>query len=430
MKLTVVGTGYVGLVSGVCFADLGNEVICVDIDAAKIEGLKQGVMPIYERDLEEMSIRNHAAGRLSFTTDIAQGVREADVIFIAVGTPSLPGGQADLSQVETVARDIGRYINGYKIVVNNSTVPVGSQKLVKRIIRENMTEEVPFDVVSKPEFLREGSAVFDTMNADRIVIGSDSEKAAEIMTELHKPLSAPIMITSPESAEMIKYASNAFLATKISFINEIANICEQVGANVSEVARGMGMDQRISDKFLSAGLGFGGACFPKDTCALVEIARQAGCEMKTVKSAIEVNKKQRLKPVAYLEEKFESLQGIRVAIWGLAFKPNTDDMREAPSIDIIEALKQLGAEIQVYDPVAMDVAKKILDGVTFTDSPVKCAKDAQAVILVTEWQEFFSLDYLRIKSAMLAPYILYDGRNLLAKHNLVQVGFDYQGVGR
>jgi UDPglucose 6-dehydrogenase len=348
VNISVIGTGYVGLVSGVCFAELDHKVICVDISEEKINMLNQGIMPIYEEGLEEMCNRNKDAGRIEFTTDLEHGVRNSDIIFIAVGTPSLPNGQADLSQVEDVARNIAKHMNGYKIIVNKSTVPVGTQKIVTQIINDNLVEQHDFDVVSNPEFLREGTAIFDTMNTDRVVIGTDSEKAAKIMEELHKPFNAPILIVDPESAEMIKYAANAFLATKISFINEIANICERVGANVESVAKGIGLDKRIGDKFLNAGIGYGGACFPKDTKALVKIAEKAGYEFKIVKSIIEVNNNQKIRPFEKLKEKIGELKGKKIGIWGLAFKPNTNDMREAPSLDIINRLILEGARVIAY----------------------------------------------------------------------------------
>lgn len=386
-------------------------------------------MPIYEEGLEEMCVRNRKEGRIEFTTDLEYAVKKSEVIFIAVGTPSLLSGHADLSQVEAVAKNIAKYMNGYKIIVNKSTVPVGTQKWVTRIIKENQIEKHKFDVVSNPEFLREGTAIYDTMNTDRVVIGSDSEKATQIMVELHKPFNAPIVVTEPESAEMIKYAANAFLATKITFINEIANICEKVGADVNEVAKGIGLDHRISDKFLRAGIGFGGACFPKDTKAIVKIGEKVGYDFKVVKSVIEANDNQKLRPFEKLQKALGNIEGKTIGILGLAFKPGTDDMREAPSIDIINAIQKAGGKVKAYDPIAIGVAKRILRDVEYENSPYEAIKDVDAIILVTEWKEFKELDLGKVKR-LAKGNIFIDGRNVFEYDEMTRLGFEYYCIGR
>ncbi|MCK8828204.1 UDP-glucose/GDP-mannose dehydrogenase family protein [Natroniella acetigena] len=430
MKLTVVGTGYVGLVSGACFADLGNQVICVDIDQEKIEGLKNGVMPIYEPGLKEIVERNHEQGNLTFTTSIAQGVQESDIIFIAVGTPSAEDGGADLSAVEAVAQEIATNLNDYKIVIDKSTVPVGTGDWVEEYIAEHKTSEHDFAVVSCPEFLREGSAVSDTMEPDRIVIGSNDQQAAEVLDQLHQDFGAPIIHTDRYSAEVIKYAANAFLATKISFINEIANICELTGANVEEVARGIGTDHRISDKFLRAGVGFGGACFPKDTKAIVKTAREYGYDFKVVNSVVEVNELQKESLVAKLEQILPDLAGRTIALLGLAFKPNTDDMREAPSRTVVKQLLEAGAEIKAYDPIAMDEAQEIFgDDIEYATDAYDALSGSDAALLVTEWDQFQELDLLRVKNLLQQP-ILIDGRNCYQPAEMKEQGFIYHSVGR
>ncbi len=418
-----------GLVSGVCFAEMGNKVICVDTVREKIDKLNNRIMPIYEQDLEEMCNCNREQGRIEFTTDLRYGIKNSDIIFIAVGTPSLPDGHADLSQVEVVAKEIAHHMNGYKIVVNKSTVPVGTQKMVARIILENQDKPFEFDVVSNPEFLREGTAVHDTMNPDRIIIGTESEKAARIMTTLHDPLGAPIMVTDPESAEMIKYAANAFLATKITFMNEIANICEKLGADVGEVARGVGLDHRISDKFLNAGIGFGGGCFPKDTKALVKLAEQVDYEFKLVKSAIQVNNLQKLRPVEKLRKAVPVIKGKTVAVLGLAFKPNTDDIREASAITVINEIQKMGGRIKAYDPAAMAVARKVLKDVDYTDNVYDAVKNVDAVVMVTEWEEFRQMNLARVKELMNGN-IFIDGRNVFDYDSMTRLGFEYYCIGK
>ncbi|AGB42241.1 nucleotide sugar dehydrogenase [Halobacteroides halobius DSM 5150] len=430
MKLTVVGTGYVGLVSGACFAELGNDVICVDIDQEKIAGLKDGVMPIYEPGLKEIVDRNYEHGNLKFTTSLEAGVKESDIIFIAVGTPSQEDGGADLSAVKAVAQDIAQYINGYKIVIDKSTVPVGTGDWVEELIEQQQEADYDFDVVSCPEFLREGSAVADTMHPDRVIIGTESKKAADILDELHQPFEAPILHTDRYSAEMIKYAANAFLATKISFINEIANICERTGGDVAEVAKGIGTDHRISDKFLRAGVGFGGACFPKDTKAITKTAQERGYDFKVVNSVVEANKLQKQTLVKKLKREVPNLAGQTISVLGLAFKPNTDDMREAPSRTIIKQLLEAGAQVKAYDPIAMEEAQGIFaDDIQYCKNAYDAIEDTAAVILVTEWDEFQDLDLDRVAELLTNP-IFIDGRNCYDVEEMKKRGFTYYSVGR
>ncbi|MCK8825887.1 UDP-glucose dehydrogenase family protein [Fuchsiella alkaliacetigena] len=430
MNLCVVGTGYVGLVSGACFADLGNQVICVDIDEEKIAGLKEGKMPIYEPGLKEIVDENYNNGNLDFTTSLARGIKESDIIFIAVGTPSTEEGGADLSAVESVARSVAEQINDYKIVINKSTVPVGTGDWVEDLISDNKEADYDFDVVSCPEFLREGSAVSDTMNPDRIIIGSNNEKAAQVLDELHQDFEAPILHTDRYSAEMIKYAANAFLATKISFINEIANICERTGANVEEVAQGIGMDHRISDKFLRSGVGFGGACFPKDTRAIVSTAKEHGYDFKVVSATVEVNQLQKKTLVKKLKKELPELEGRTIAVLGLSFKPNTDDMREAPSRTVIKELLEAGAEVKAYDPIAMDEAQEIFsDDIDYAEDAYSAIENTDALLLVTEWEEFQNLDLKRVKELLNNPLFI-DGRNCYQPEKMEELGFTYYSVGR
>lgn len=431
LKLTIIGTGYVGLVSGVCFSEKGNSVICVDKDQRKVDMLNQHKSPIFEPGLEELIEKNANDGRLQFTSDIDTAIKDSEVIIIAVGTPSLPNGEADLSFIEQVAKDIAKYMNEYKIIMTKSTVPVGTNHKIKKIIQENTP--IPFDVVSVPEFLREGSAIYDTMNPDRIVIGTDNQYVADKITELHKSLTENIIVTDIKSAEMIKYASNAFLATKISFINEIANICDKVGANVNNVAKGMGMDKRIGCHFLNAGIGYGGSCFPKDTDALVQIAGNVDYDFKLLKSVIEVNKSQRYNVIEKLVDALGDLNGKRIAIWGLAFKPNTDDIREAPSIEIIGKLIEAGAEINAYDPIAIDNFKRTMvqyeDKVNYCDSALETVKDCDAICLLTEWQEFKNIDLVLVEKVMKTP-VLIDGRNVFTNEQISQTNIKYYSIGR
>ncbi len=427
MKITVVGTGYVGLVAGACLADLGNEVICVDVDEKKISDLKKGKIPIYEPGLEEIVKKNFAEKRLTFTTDAKESIEEAKIIFIAVGTPQGENGEADLKYVFQVCETIGKNANEQKVIVDKSTVPVGTAKKVKEKVTE--FSKFPIDVVSNPEFLREGSAVKDFLEPDRVVIGSDSEEAAKLIESLYKPLDCEIVITNSESAEMIKYASNAFLATRISFINEIANLCEKVGADVEEVSKGMGLDHRIGKHFLDAGSGYGGSCFPKDVQALQKIAINVGYELSIIREVENVNKKQKTIPVEKLKKEFDSLEEKKIAVLGLAFKPNTDDMREAPAIEIINYLLKEKAKVVAVDPIAEENAKKILKGIEYAKDPYEAVKDADALILVTDWNEFLEIDFEKISSLMNSKIII-DGRNVYNKETLKQMGFKYIGVGR
>jgi len=429
MEIAVIGTGYVGLVTGVCFADLGNNVFCIDTDKEKIEKLSQGEIPIYEPRLFEMVRENSERGRLHFTTSLKKGIEKAEAIFIAVGTPSGPNGEADLSQVENVALEIARHLDHNAVVVNKSTVPVGTGNLVANLITENTVHHPEVTVVSNPEFLREGAAIFDFMNPDRVVIGTDSDTAGAEIAQLYRPLNCPIIITDILSAEMIKYSSNAFLATEISFINEIANICELVGADINEVVHGMGLDKRINPAFLNAGVGYGGSCFPKDTLALVNIADNVGYNFKVLNSVIEVNDRQRFRVIDKLLTEFRDLSGKRVAVWGLSFKPNTDDIREAPATDVIIKLLEMGAEVSAYDPVAGENTQKILPDVEYTSDSYGAVKGAVALLIMTEWNEFKQADIKKIKELMASPIII-DGRNIYHPREMRELGFTYYGIGR
>jgi UDPglucose 6-dehydrogenase len=428
-NICVVGTGYVGLTTGVCFADLGHSVTCIEIDLHKLELLRSGKSPIFEPGLEELQERNMRAGRLRFTDDYAVGIPDAEFIFITVGTPMAEDGSADLTYVKAAARSIGQYLRSGSIIIDKSTVPVGTGDLVENIIAEYAGPDVKFDVVSNPEFLREGSALSDFFKPDRIVLGAKNREAAQRVAALHETLGAPIIITDLRTAEMIKYASNAFLATRISFINEIAQICERLGADVREVARGMGADKRIGPHFLEAGVGYGGSCFPKDVLALYHMAASAGCHPQLLQAVMDINNDARKRFVKKVETVLGSLEGRLIGVLGLSFKPNTDDMREAPSVDIINALLKKGARVKAYDPVAMPRAEEILPTVTFTATAYDVAKDADALLLVTEWNEFKQLDWHRIKRYMRQPVVI-DGRNLYDPREMRSLGFIYWGVGR
>lgn len=428
MKICVVGTGYVGLVSCACFADLGNDVIGVDVDQAKVENLRKGILPIFEPGVKEL-VDRHLGKRLRFTTNLKEGVLASDFIFIAVGTPPGQNGEADLTYVKEVAAGIGRHLNGPKIVVDKSTVPVGMGDLVDSIMEENCGGEYRVDVVSNPEFLREGSAVHDFMNPDRILIGAENRQAAEKVSELYKPLDAEIVITDLRSAEMIKYASNAFLATKITFINEIANLCERVNADVSKVAHGMGLDTRIGPAFLNAGAGYGGSCFPKDVMALIHIANKEGYEFKVLKAVVEANDFQKRSMIGRIKEVLGPLEGKQIAALGLSFKPNTDDLREAVALDVIRNLVDNGARVRAYDPAAMEHAKALLPGVKFAENAYAAAEGAHCLVIFTEWNEFKEMDMERVKNAMRSPVIV-DGRNIYDPAKVKALGFTYRGVGR
>ena len=432
-KIAVIGTGYVGLVGGAGLADFGNQVVCVDRVAEKIDQLTRGEIPFYEPGLQEVVQRNVREGRLSFTTDFARAVAENDVILCAVGTPEGEGGRVDLSQVDSVARDVGKHMTGYRVIVQKSTVPVGTATRLRRIVEENQAEPIEFDVVSNPEFLREGSAVEDFMRPDRVVVGASSERAMEVMRSIYAPLylnRTPIVETATESAELIKYASNAFLATKISFINEIANICESVGADIQVVAYAMGLDKRIGPKFLHAGAGYGGSCFPKDTKALVHIAEEAGAAARIVSSAVSVNEEQKERMVTkVIDAVGGDVSGRTVGILGLAFKPNTDDMRYAASIVLAEGLAARGASIRAFDPVAMDNARELMPFIDYVADAYAVAEGADALVIATEWNEFRQLDFDRLKRLMRAPVVI-DCRNVYDAEDLERHGFSYIGVGR
>ena len=430
MNICVVGTGYVGLVTGAVFADLGNEVICVDNQPDKVTELRAGRMPIYEPGLEEMVARNVADGRLSFTTDIDDSVKRSVIVFITVGTPPASDGQTDLTAVGEVARSIGRAMERYTVVVNKSTVPVGTGDFVRNVIARHQKTPVPFDVVSNPEFLREGSAIEDTLRPDRIVIGAPTQQVAMTLLELYAPLERPMIITDVPSAEMIKYASNAFLSTKISFINAIANICELAGADVTQVMKGMGLDARIGSAFLSAGLGYGGSCFPKDTDSLVHTAASLGYDFALLRAVVEINRERAAHFVEMMEKPLNPIDGRVIAVLGLAFKPNTDDMREARSIEIVNGLLQRGASVRAYDPVAAANARRILPAdVVYCDSPYDAAAGADAVALVTEWNEFKFLNLERLRAVMRRP-VIFDGRNVWEPERMRRLGFEYHSVGR
>lgn len=430
MNITVIGTGYVGLVSGVCFAELGNKVICVDNDPSKIEKLNSGGIPIYEPGLKELAAANRTAGNLSFSTDLPSAVHQSDIIILAVGTPPLPNGEANLAYIDQAALEIAEAMNGYKIIAVKSTVPVGTNERLANLMRSRTNKR--FDSISLPEFLREGSAIQDTLHPDRIIIGADCQSAADTMVLLHKPLTEQIVVTDIRSAEMIKYASNAFLATKISFINEIANICEKVGADVTQVAEGMGYDKRIGPSFLKAGIGYGGSCFPKDTSALIQIAGHVDYEFKLLRSVVEVNQDQRFNVVRKLETIFDGeLQGRTIAIWGLAFKPNTDDVRDSPALDIIQHLVDNGVKVKAYDPVAIENFQALFgkEGVVWCDNAMDTAQGADALCLLTEWDEFSGVDLGQLQAVLKRP-ILIDGRNVFEERNLLGTDFIYYSVGR
>ena len=461
MRVCVIGTGYVGLVTGVCLAHIGHHVICIDNNEEKVKLMKSGQSPIYEPGLSELMQSSAASGNLEFSTDLEAGVKHGEILFIAVGTPALPTGESDTRYVEAVARGIGAHLNGgYKVIVNKSTVPIGSGDWVRMIVLDGVAErqknlvaagggistleriEADFDVVSNPEFLREGSAVYDTFNPDRIVLGSNNPKAIEMMKELYAPLvkrqfaedpslpPVPVVVTDLSSAEMIKYAANAFLATKISFINEVANICDRVGADVTQVAKGIGLDSRIGSKFLSAGIGWGGSCFPKDVSALVHTAEDYGYETELLNAAINVNKRQRTIAIEKLQQELKILKGKTVGLLGLTFKPDTDDMRDAPALTMIEQLNRLGAKVKAYDPiVSQSGLSHGLSGVIIESDPERLADGCDALVVVTEWQEFLRLDYGKMVKTMREP-VLIDGRNFLDPAVVTAAGFRYLGIGR
>ncbi len=458
MKVCVIGTGYVGLVTGVCLAHCGHHVICIDNNEEKVKLMKSGQSPIYEPGLSELMQAGSKSGNLEFSSDLAAGVAHGDILFIAVGTPALPTGESDTRYVEAVARGIGAHLTqGYKVIVNKSTVPIGSGDWVRRIVLDGIAErqkvsgsgeealteiKAEFDVVSNPEFLREGSAVYDTFNPDRIVLGSNSQKAIALMQELYTPIverkvadnpalpPVPVVVTDLSSAEMIKYAANAFLATKISFINEVANICDKVGADVTQVAQGIGLDSRIGNKFLQAGIGWGGSCFPKDVSALIHTADDYNYEAQLLKAAVSVNNRQRLIAVEKLQQELKILKGKTIGLLGLTFKPDTDDMRDAPALNLIEQLSRLGAKLKAYDPIISQSGMRhgLSDVIVETD-PEMLADGCDALVLVTDWQQFRNLDYAKMAKKM-AHAVMIDGRNFLDSKKLEELGFRYVGIGR
>jgi len=454
MRVCVIGTGYVGLVTGVCLAETGHEVICVDNNEEKVKLMKSGQAPIYEPGLSELMQSNAKEGRLVFTSDLAMGVEKSDILFIAVGTPPLPTGESDTRYVEAVARGIGASLTkGYKVIVNKSTVPIGSGDWVQMIVLDGVAErkksqgesgveiEAEFDVVSNPEFLREGTAIFDTFNPDRIVLGSNSQKALEMMQELYTPIierkvaddkslpPVPVVVTNLNSAEMIKYAANSFLATKISFVNEVANICDRVGADITQVAKGIGLDSRIGSKFLQAGIGWGGSCFPKDVSALIHTSDDYGYDAKLLKSAVEVNKHQRTIAIDKLQQALKILKGKTIGLLGLTFKPDTDDMRDAPSLDLIQELNRLGARVKAYDPIISQSGMRHgLSGVQVETDLERLADSCDALVLVTDWQQFLNLDYQKMAKLMANPVFI-DGRNFCDRKALQAAGFHYVGIG-
>ena len=429
MNIAIVGTGYVGLVTGACFAELGNNVVCVDNNKEKIKQLKKNIMPIYEHGLGEMVLRNVQAKRLSFTHSIKDGMRKAEVVFIAVGTPPKVNSEADLTSIEKVALDIASGLNSYKVIVEKSTVPVETGEWIKHTIQSNKKNKVKFDVASNPEFLREGSAIKDFMHPDRVVVGVELKKAKDILTHLYSPLKAPIVITDIKSAEIIKHASNSFLATKISFINAISQICDCVGADVVKVAEGMGLDKRIERGFLDAGIGYGGSCFPKDIDAFIKISEKHGYDFRLLREVRRINEDQKKMFVSLIEKKLWILKDKVIGILGLSFKPGTDDMRNSPSIDIINTLQEEGAKIKVFDPQAMPKAKEVLSDVKFCKDPYDVARGSDCLVLVTEWNQFKELDFKQLRKLLRHP-VIFDGRNIYDEKMMKKLGFKYYTIGR
>jgi len=432
MHIAVIGTGYVGLVTGACFAEFGVDVTCVDVDASKIERLQDGIIPIYEPGLDQVVERNVRDGRLHFTTDLTSAVEKAKVVFFAVGTPPKEDGSPDMSFYQQAAKDVAGAMDSYKVLVTKSTVPVGTGEWLRKFVSENLKSETSFGVASNPEFLREGAAIEDFMRPDRIVIGSNEPEAIAVMKELYRPLyliETPIVITSLEAAELIKYAANAFLATKITFINEIANLCDAIGCDVHDVARGIGMDNRIGKKFLHPGPGYGGSCFPKDTRALTTVADQFNVETRIVDAVIEANEQQRDAMIPKIEKLVGDLSGKRIGVLGLSFKPETDDMRESPAIDIVHKLIEKGASVRAFDPVAMDEAKHFINGIEYAHDEYDAISGADVMVIVTEWNQFRALDMERVKALLGTPRIA-DLRNIYEPAKIKALGFDYVGVGR
>jgi UDPglucose 6-dehydrogenase len=430
MKISVAGTGYVGLVAGVCFAEVGHNVLCVDIDEKKVEMMRSGVSPIYEQDLQELMVKNYEVGHLDYTTDYKSAYKDADAIFIGVGTPEQPDGSANLAYVATVARQIAETVEKDCLVVVKSTVPVGTNDKVEQFIKDSLLRDVKISVASNPEFLAQGTAVRDTLHAARIVIGTDDKEAEELLKKIYEPFNLPIVSVSRRSAEMIKYASNDFLALKISYMNDIANLCELVGADVEDVSKGMSYDERIGGKFLHAGIGYGGSCFPKDTKALNWLAEQNGYELKTIKAAIEVNKAQKVSLYKKACKRLITFSGLKVAVLGVTFKPGTDDLREAPSLENIPLLLEQGADIHLYDPVGMDNFKKLYpEGLTYADSAREALEGAQACFILTEWQEFKEIKPEEFKRLMRTA-LVYDGKNLFDLKEMKNANVEYYSIGR
>lgn len=430
IRISIIGAGYVGLVSGVCFAEIGHQVICVDNNKEKIKKLQKGISPIYEPGLSKLIIKNKGEGRLFFTTDITEGVKKSDVIFIAVHTPTKENGQTDLRYVKAVSKEVARAMDSYKIIVSKSTMPVKTGQKIKEIMSKFAKKAAEFDVVSNPEFLREGTAINDFLNPDRIVIGAESDKARKIMEDIYKSVEAPIIFTTIESAEIIKHACNAFLATKISFINAIANICEKNGASIDEVAFAMGLDKRIGGAFLKAGIGFGGSCFPKDVAAFIGVAKKIGYDFKLLKEVGKINKIQKTYFVRKIKEKLPNLKNKKIGVWGLSFKPDTDDMREAPSIYIINELIKEGVEMAAFDPAAMEKAREFFgEKIKYCKNPYEASKGCDALIILTEWSEFKKINLKKIKNLLKNPIII-DGRNIFDPAAMEKTGFKYYSVGR
>ncbi len=432
MHIAVVGTGYVGLVTGACFAEFGVDVTCVDVDSEKVEKLNKGIIPIYEPGLDKIVEKNSAAGRLHFTTDIKKAVESALVVFLAVGTPPRDDGSPDMSYYRQAAKDVAEAMNGYKVLVTKSTVPVGTGKWLQAFVADNLNMDTEFSVASNPEFLREGAAIADFMRPDRVVIGTSDERAVDVMKDLYRPLyliETPIVITSLEAAELIKYAANAFLATKITFINEIANLCDAIGCDVHDVARGMGMDNRIGRKFLHPGPGYGGSCFPKDTRALTTVADHFGVETRIVDAVVEANERQREAMIPKIEKLLGSIKGKQIGVLGLSFKPETDDMRESPAINIVKALTDQGGRVKAFDPVAMVEARHYLPTIEYAEDEYDAIKDADILVIITEWNQFRALDMEKVKSLLRSPKIA-DLRNIYEPEDMRAMGFEYVGVGR
>jgi len=432
MKIAVFGAGYVGLVTAACLSNLGNFITCVDIDTTRISNLKKGIVPIFEPGLTELIQTNFKEGRIDFTTDDKAAIQNSDVIFIAVGTPQGDTGEAYLGHVFKVAESIGKYINGYKVIVDKSTVPIGTADQVRKHVKKNQTKNLDFDIVSNPEFLREGQAINDFMIPDRIVIGVESDKAKNTMLSIYRPIERtgrPILVTDIKSAELIKYASNAMLATRISFMNQISKLCEVMGADIKLVAKGMGLDDRIGPRFLQAGIGYGGSCFPKDVQALIATLKQKGCEADILEAVDNANARQKAVMPAKVKSVMKDLKGKKIAVWGLAFKPKTDDMREAPSIVVVNELQKMGAKITAFDPVAEETSKKFLKDISYVRNPYDALKDADALVINTEWDEFRSPDFPRMKKLM-KDYYIFDGRNIYETSEIKRQGFKYYSIGR